>query len=166
MNIRTTTLLALALASLPCLAADPSSTGAVATPASRIVGTWIVKGEVNGANCTPASSGPAGRPSSYLVFHSGGTLTELPRLPSSASPAGRSFGVGRWYYDKASDSYLASFRFDWYVNGVVQGYQTVDREVRISADGETMAGPAISTRYLENGQEVYSQCGDATATRF
>jgi hypothetical protein len=150
----------------PTMAGEFGSTGALPVPANRIVGTWIVNGAVSGAACVPASPGPAMPVRSYLVFHSGGTITELPRIPTSVSPAPRTFGVGHWHYDRRTDTYLATFRFDWFANGVLQGYQLVDREVQLSADTETMSGPAVSTRYLENGTELFSQCGSATATRF
>jgi len=155
----------LALSALPAVAAGPATTGAPATKANRIVGAWLVAGNVSGANCLPASSGPASRPATYLLFHAGGTITELPRLPSNAAQAGRTFGIGTWHYEPDTDTYFVSFRFDWYGGGLLAGYQTVEREIRLDAGGDTMAGPAVSVRYDLNGTEVYSQCGSATATR-
>lgn len=158
-------LLTIAMAATPALAGGPSTTGAPATKANRIVGTWALSGSVSGANCVPASSGPAGQPRGYLMYHAGGTITEVPRLPFSTAPSPRTIGVGNWHYDPSSDTYYVTFRFDWYANGVLQGYQTVDREIKLDASGNSLSGPAVSVRYLDNGTEVYSQCGSGTATR-
>lgn len=160
-----TLLLTLAIAAAPALAGGPSTTGALATKANRIVGTWALVGNVSGANCNPVSTGPASTPRGYLVYHAGGTIIELPRLPFSTSPSPRTLGVGNWHYDPNSDTYYVSFRFDWYANGVLRGYQTVDREIHLDERRNSLSGPAVSVRYLDNGQEVYAQCGSGTATR-
>lgn len=160
-----TALLALAIATAPALAGGASATGVPASKANRIVGTWLAVGDVSGANCLPASNGPALKPVVYLMYHAGGTITELPRLPTNTAPAARTIGVGNWYYNAASDTYYVSFRFDWYANGTLQGYSTVDREIRLDASGDNLSGPVVATRYLENGTEVFSQCGSGTATR-
>jgi len=158
--------LTLALAAIPALAGSPTTTGALATDANRIVGTWRISAQVNGTNCTSGIPGPALAVDTYLMFHSGGTVTELPRIPVTNIPAPRTFGIGTWYYDKRTDTYYGSLRFDWYANGVRQGYNTVDREIRLDAAADHMTGSAVAVRYLENGTEVFSQCGSATGTRF
>lgn len=160
-----TLLLTLALSTAPAFAGDPATTGAPATKANRIVGTWFAVGDVSGANCLPASPAPQLRPNVYLVYHAGGTITELPRLPSNAAQAARTFGVGNWYYDPASDTYYVSFRFDWYSGGLLGGHQTVDREIKLDAGGDSLSGSVVSVRYDTAGNEVYSQCGAGTASR-
>lgn len=160
-----TALLALAIAATPALAGGPSSTGALATKANRIVGTWLAVGDVSGANCLAGIPGPALQPRVYLMYHAGGTLTELPRLPVSTSPAPRTIGVGNWYYDPESDTYYVSFRFDWFEAGVLRGYATVDREIKLDAGGDSLSGSVVAVRYREDGSEVFSQCGTGTATR-
>lgn len=160
-----TLLIALALGASPAYAGDPSTTGALATPANRIVGTWRISAQVDGANCTSGIPGPALTVDTYLMFHAGGTVTELPRIPVTNIPAPRTFGIGTWYYDKARDTYYGTLRFDWYANGIRQGYNTVDREIRLEAGGDSMTGSAVAVRYLETGTEVFSQCGAATGKR-
>ena len=159
-------LLTLAVAAAPALAGGPSTTGALATKANRIVGTWSGVGDVSGANCFPASpNGPAIKPRNYLMYNAGGTITELPRIPVSTSPSPRTIGVGNWYYEPESDTYYVSFRFDWYDAGVLKGYGTVDREIKLDEGGDSLSGSVVAVRYLENGTEVFSQCGTGTATR-
>lgn len=158
-------LLTLAIAAAPALAGGPATTGALATPANRIVGTWAAVGDVSGARCFPASDGPALKPSVYLTYHAGGTITEVPR-PVGTSPLPRTIGVGNWYYNPASDTYYVSFRFDWYDAAKNQkGYATVDREIKLDEGGDSLSGSVVATRYFDNGTEVFSQCGTGTATR-
>ena len=157
--------IALSIACAPALAGGPTTTGALAVPANRIVGTWYIQASVDGANCTSGVPGPPLAVRTYLVFHAGGTITEMPRIPVTNIPAPRTFGIGNWYYDKVRDAYYGTLRFDWYSNGIAQGYQTVDREIFLDADANSMSGSAVSVRYLENGTEVYSQCGPANGTR-
>jgi hypothetical protein len=159
-------LLTIALGAAPAFAGGPATTGALATKANRIVGTWLAVGDVSGANCFPSSPAPAIKPNVYLMYHAGGTITELPRLPFSTSPSPRTIGVGNWYYDTASDTYYVSFRFDWYdAAGALKGYATVDREIKLDDGGDSLSGSVIATRYLDNGTEVFAQCGTGTAKR-
>ena len=158
-------LVALALGAPPALAGDPATTGALATPANRIVGTWRISAQVDGANCRSGIPGPSLTVDTYLMFHAGGTVTELPRIPVSNIPAPRTFGIGTWYYDRATDNYYGTLRFDWYSNGIRQGYNTVDREIRLDPGADRMTGSAVAVRFLENGDEVFSQCGPATGRR-
>lgn len=157
--------LTLALGASPAFAGDPTTTGDLATPANRIVGTWRISAQVDGANCRSGIPGPLLTVDTYLMFHAGGTVTELPRIPVSNIPAPRTFGIGTWYYDKANDAYYGTLRFDWYANGIRQGYNTVDREMRLEAGADSMSGSAVAVRFLENGTEVFSQCGPATGRR-
>lgn len=164
-SLAKTLLLTLSIAAAPALAGGPSTTGALAVPANRIVGTWYIQASVDGANCASGIPGPALSVRTYLVFHAGGTITELPRIPRTDIPSPRTFGIGTWYYDKVRDAYYGTLRFDWYASGIAQGYQTVDREIVLGADANSMSGSAVSVRYLENGTELYSQCGPANGTR-
>jgi hypothetical protein len=158
--------LALAFAAVPAIAGSPSTTGAVATKANRIVGTWHAFGDVSGANCATGIPGPALKPEVYLVYHAGGTLTEMPRFPSNAAQQARSMGVGSWYYQPETDTYFVSFRFDWFANGVLGGHAVVDRQITLDPGGDSLAGSVVAVRYDRNGNEVFSQCGSGTATRF
>ena len=51
-------LLTIAIAAAPALAGDPATTGALPTPANRIVGTWLAVGQV--ARTTTVTTAPAG----------------------------------------------------------------------------------------------------------
>ena len=55
------------------------------------------------------------------MYHAGGTITELPRIPVSTAPLPRTFGVATWHSHHDADTYFVSFRFDWYANGSLQG---------------------------------------------
>lgn len=160
-----TLLLALAVSAAPAFAGDPATTGALATKANRIVGTWFIEASVAGANCSSGIPGPAMGVRTYLMFNAGGTVTELPRIGRTDIPSPRTFSIGNWYYDPAADTYYGTLRFDWYANGIAQGYATVDREIRLDASADNMTGSAVAVRYMENGTEVFSQCGPATGRR-
>ena len=73
--------------------------------------------------------------------------------------------MGNWYYDASEDTYYVSFRFDWFDAGVLKGYATVDREIKLDEGGDSLAGSVVSARYREDGSEVFSQCGTGTANR-
>lgn len=139
----------------------PASTGALAVPANRIVGLWTGVGFVSPCG-TPMPTQPSLR--TTLAFSAGGTLTELPRFPP-ASASERTFALGTWSYDPVAGRYEARFRFDWYVNGVYNGYQVVEREMLLSNDGQQLAGPVRSTRYSTDGSVVLEVCGTGVSNR-
>ena len=98
------------------------------------------------------------------MFYAGGTLTELPRFPPP-NASERTFALGTWSYDPLVGRYKAHFRFDWYVNGAYNGYQTVDREMLLSSDGRQLAGPVRSTRYAVDGSTILEVCGNGVSNR-
>ena len=108
----------------PALAqSGPSTTGAIAVPANRIVGLWEATASVRPCNIPTA---PARDVRNNLLFHAGGTVTENPGgLPSVTGPS-RSFGLGTWRYDPDNNRYTGMLRFDNYLNGVYTGYMTID----------------------------------------
>lgn len=153
---------------LPALAGSPSTTGALATPANRIVGAWA-----NTAVVGPCG-GAAGEPQRQtLVFHAGGTFLDNSRFPPAGIPniagiAGvhqRGIGVGTWAYDPLTGRYTLDQRFDWFVNNQYHGYQVVHRTILLSSNGNTAAGPVRTTRYTANGAIVMELCGSASSTR-
>ena len=154
-------MLVLALASSPAIAGGPTTTGALATPANRIVGLWGVEATVR-----PCSN-PAAAPRvvrNTLLFHAGGTVTENPGgLPSVVGPS-RSFGIGTWDYDPESARYGGMLRFDSYLNGVYSGYQTVDRDLGLQGD-DAGAGAVVVTAYNASGVELVQLCGTFVQSR-
>lgn len=115
--------------------------------------------------------GPCGGPQpvqilNTLLFHAGGTVVDIPRFPPAGN-AGyqRTLALGTWTYDAAINVYSIHLRFENFVNGVYEGYSTVDREIQISDDGEEASGPVTANRFLENGTLLSAFCGFATSTR-
>ena len=169
MNIRHALLAAGLLASAgPALAGSPTTTGALATPANRIVGVWKNTALVGSCN-----GGPAMPPRQTLVFHAGGTFLDNSLFPPQGVPgiAGiggihqRSIGVGAWSYDPLTDQYTLDQRFDWFVDNQYHGYQVVHRTILLSNDGNAAAGPVQTTRYAADGTVVMALCGTASSTR-
>ena len=156
-------------ASVPALAVDPVHHGALQVQANRIVGLWNNAGQVGpcGSGVTPINVG------GYLFFHAGGTIYERPRFPpgGAANAFGvpgnnqRGEGLGTWRFNPVTGQYSVIFRFDWFVDNVYHGYSTVERTLLLSNDGNALAGPARSVRYLANGTVQSAVCGSATATR-
>lgn len=150
-------------------AGQPGGTGTPGTLANRIVGMWTTVGHVS-----PCDSGlPPQTVMNTLLFHAGGTASEN----APFNPAGeanlfgipgihqRNNGLAVWSYDSATKTYTFHLRFDWLVDGVYQGYQTVDRLLVMSADGLEISGPVRATRYALDGSVIIELCGDATSTR-
>lgn len=161
MNIRIALLLALACTAVPVSARGPTTTGAPPTPASQMVGLWAVQGSV-----TPCAN-PAAPPMiirTTLLFHSGGTVTENPRVLPKVTGPGRSFGLGTWSYDRQSRRYAAMLRFDNYVDGVYVGYQTIDRDFAMST-ANAAAGSVVASGYNANDVQVVELCGTFVQTR-
>lgn len=169
MNLRPSlpAMLALALAGTAA-AGGPATTGAVASPANRIVGAWA-----NVATVGPCGGTTAEAQRQTLVFHAGGTFLDNSRFPPQGLPnlagiAGvhqRSIGVGTWRYAPLTGQYTLDQRFDWFVDNRYHGHQVVLRTILLSSDGNALAGPVRTTRYAADGSVVFQLCGSATATR-
>ena len=156
-----TLLLTLAVAAAPAVAGGPATTGALATPANRIVGLWAVEATVR------LCSNPAATPRvirNTLLFHAGGTVTENPGTLPTVAGAGRSFGIGTWNYDPASERYGGMLRFDNYLNGVYSGYQTVDRDLQLNGD-DAGNGAVVVTSYNTDDVALVQLCGTFVQTR-
>ena len=167
--IKRLTLVPLLCASLPALAVDAVHHGARPVAANRIVGTWATEGAVG-----PCGSGVTPIPiRGYLMFQAGGTLVELPRFAPDGVPNAfgvpgnnqRTQGVGTWRYNPATGQYTVLFHFDWFVDNVYHGYNTVERTLLLSNDGNAIAGPARAVRHAANGAVLSSVCGSAVSTR-
>jgi hypothetical protein len=172
MNLKTLTLsatLAALLAAGPAAAVDPSHNGALATPANRIVGLWSTVGSV-----APCGSGlPPSTVRNTLLFNAGGTVHENARIPPQGLVDGagvplanqRDNGFGTWQFDPLTGVHSLHLRFNWYLNGAYNGYSTVDRELRLSADGMQVTGAVVSTRYAASGTQIGAVCGTAVSDR-
>ena len=158
MSVRFTILtlvLFLVLGDVPA-AADPATTGALATPANRIVGLWQTTGEVG-----PCTGGPATvQVRNYLLFNVGGTVVE------NISPSTvRNTGLGTWTYDPVSKAHGLFLQFDRFANGVYVGYSTIERELVMSPDGLELTGRVVATAYAPDGSVLLELCGAPTSTR-
>lgn len=163
-------LLALAMLGLASTSvAAPETNGALSVPANRLVGLWTTSHQT-GPCANPAVRMPG---AGTLLFMAGGGMIDNPRI----SPAGvsgafgvpgnnkRGIGIGTWAYNPATGLYKARLRFDWYVEDVYHGYQTVERDILLSNDGSVASGPVRSTRYAADGQVLAEVCGDSTSLR-
>lgn len=164
MDIRTASLsFALAACLLPVAAnaGGPATTGALATPANRIVGLWETVAAVRPCN----TAIPPRNVRNTLLFNAGGTVIENPSTLPKVVGAGRSFAIGTWSYDPDTGRYAGMLRFDNYQDGVYAGYQTVDRDIALNADASIAEGTVVSTMYDANGNQLVQLCGSATSTR-
>lgn len=172
MKLRNPLLLACVLTvAAPAAASGPATTGALPTRANDIAGLWTGEGRVGpcGSGLTPATV------RNTLLFHAGGSVVENTRFPPGGAPnvngvAGqnqRGMALGTWSYNPATREYSMFLRFDWFVDGVYHGYQTVERLILLSNDGDQAAGPVRSTRYTANGSIISNSevCGSAVSVR-
>lgn len=176
MSLSKIVITAIAAASLNLLAApsgaanrDPSSTGMLQLPANSIVGLWTAVVSVG-----PCNGNPTNNILATITYHSGGTLSETNAMPISGIPNmqgvpgnnQRGPGMGTWSYNPRTGQYTLDIRFNWYVDGVYNGYQVIHRSnVMMSADGKQMGGPVHATRYFADGSKYAEFCGSESATR-
>lgn len=158
MTPRSLLLAASLLATLPALA-GPATTGALATPANRVVGLWANESFVG-----PCGGAPTQHGYNMVVFDAGGTLVDAPRAPTGTATQ-RSMGLGTWEYTPRTGQYAQHLQFYWFVNGVYDGYQTVDRSFLISNDGNQLSGEVVTTRYNADNTPRAQLCGTAVSTR-
>ncbi len=167
-------LLALALAPLSLAApaagaVDLLRHGAPNVPANRIVGLWSTQ-----AATRPCGSNlPLSPLRNTILFHAGGTVLANSRFPLAGIPnvAGvpginqRGQDLGTWSYNPVTHQYTLKLQFDWYVDGLYHGYQTVNRTILLSNDGQQASGPVRSTRFSAAGAVIADVCGEALSTR-
>jgi hypothetical protein len=141
---------------------SPARTGAQAVPANRIVGLWTTDAAVSPCGSPP----PSPQRINTLQFNAGGTLNENPLFPPGGDgTAQRSTGLGTWSYSPQTGQYAMHLRFDRFVNGVYDGYSTVDRSLTLSGDGQQVAGPVEATFFAVDGSVIVHLCGSAVSTR-
>lgn len=153
------TALAAGLASANATAADPAIDGALSTPANRVVGLWSNESLVGPCDGTAVSRGR-----NTVIFNAGGTLVDNPGAPAGTASQ-RSIGLGTWSYAPRTGKYAQRVQFDCFVNGVYDGYQTVDREFLLGNGNDIASGPVVTLRYNADGSLRARLCGSATSTR-
>ena len=162
-------LLPLSFSAVPAAAVDLLRHGVPNVPASRIVGLWSTQ-----AATRPCGSNlPLSPLRNTILFHAGGTALANPQSPLTGIPNAvgipgihqRGQDLGTWSFNPLTHQYTVKLRFDWYVDGLYHGYQTVDRTILLSNDGKQASGPVRSTRYTAAGALIADVCGDAVSTR-
>ncbi|MBS0589083.1 MAG: hypothetical protein JSR65_00415 [Proteobacteria bacterium] len=162
-------LLILPLATSLALAAMPAT--ARNNPESQLIGVWTTSAAVQ--PCGNSGPLPPLTPINVLTFHAGGTLTETTLFPPGGVPNvygvlglnTRGDGTGIWGYVSWHRDYMLSLRFNWFVDGVYNGYQVVDRTMTLDPTGQHISGSVQTTRYGVNGKVLASLCGQATSDR-
>ncbi len=164
--LRPICMLALLASAATVQAGGPATTGALATPANRIVGLWANVAQVG--SCETGILGPQQRQT--LMFVAGGTFVDNARFPPQGitTPGGvvqRTIGIGVWSYDPAVGQHRLRQQFDLYLSNAYDGYQVIERTMQLSNDGNQITGPVVATRYNTDGTERLRQCGAAVSTR-
>ncbi|UHQ20284.1 hypothetical protein LVB87_03740 [Lysobacter sp. KIS68-7] len=144
-------------------AANPLTDGALAVPANRIAGLYT----------TLADIGPCGSDVVFfqvrntLQFSAGGSVIEAPRSPPGGLPgfSQRGYALGTWKFNPLNGRYTMRLRFEWFLDGAYDGYQTVERQILLSSDGKVAAGPVTTTLYAADGSVAAVLCGHAVSTR-
>lgn len=165
--------LVLAGTTVPATAAgdtDAASSGLLPVPANRLVGLWKTDTYVSPEACTPGAPEPPLFGHNTMVFNSGGTVVENPRVTPAGIPGQpqlRTFGLGKWSYNARTHRYKVLLRFDWYAssNGAYLGHMEVDRTILLSNDRNTAYGPVVATRYAADGSVIARLCGDGISYR-
>lgn len=155
-----------------CLARHGGPNG---KPADALTGSWTVQAIIHPCD----GSGPPPREITALqTFHLGGTMTETNNFPLAGvpSPFGVSVrngpGLGTWSYDPRTRVYTASFRFNWYVDGVYHGYQSIERQdITLSRDGRSFQSVVDARRYAHDpvtGEDelIAVFCGESWGERY
>lgn len=136
--------------------------------ANRIVGAYQSDAKVR----VCGSAGPDMTVVNTITFNAGGTAIASPRFPPTGAPDAygpgmgtRTPDMGTWSYSPRTNSFSIKLRFDIFVDGVFHGTGNVEREIQLSADGNTGSGPVHVTMRAPDGSVMLEQCGTATSTR-
>lgn len=141
-------------------AADPHTTSGWF--ANRIVGAYESQAMVR----VCGSPGPDFPVVNTIIFNQGGTVVAAPRFPpQGANGYSRTIDLGTWSYHPRTNRYSVSLHFYGFVDGQFQGTTHVERDLQMSADGNSVSGPVHTTTYAPDGSVILEQCGTATSTR-
>ena len=164
-------LFALSLAVGLALAATSAATAAPSSPEDNLVGVWNSYSAVQ--PCTSTDPPPPFIPNNTTTFNAGGTVTDTTLFPPGGLPNAngvvglnqRTNGTGVWSYIPSLHEYTLSLRFSWFVDGVYNGYQVVDRTMLMDATGQHLTGEVQTTRYDLGGNVLAKLCGPAISDR-
>lgn len=167
MNIKKTALAATILAITTAAGAagargpiDPQTTDGWF--ASRIVGAYESLAMVRGCG----SPGPDQTVKNTIIFNEGGTVVAIPRFPpQGADGYSRTNDLGTWSYHPRTNHYSVKLRYDNFTDGAFTGSSVVERDLQMSADGNSVSGPVHVTNYAPDGSVAGEVCGTATSTR-
>lgn len=163
MNIKTvlgTALLSIATVAGAAAADNPQTTSG--RLANRIVGAYQTEAQVR--DC--GSGGPDETVINTIIFNQGGTVVAMPQFPpQGANGYSRTIDMGTWSYDPRTGRYSVNLRFYGFVDGELAGTSTVEREVQMSNDNNTVSGPVHVTTVAPDGSVIAEVCGIATSTR-
>lgn len=130
--------------------------------ASRIVGAYQSQAMVR----VCGSPGPDAPVVNMIIFNEGGTVVATPRFPpQGADGYSRTNDLGTWSYNPRTNRYSVSLHFYGFVDGQFQGTTHVERDLQMSADGNSVSGPVHTTTYAPDGSVILEQCGTATSKR-
>lgn len=164
MNTKTALIVAMLAISAAAGAAVPAAEAQTTSGwfANRIVGAYSSQAMVKECGSTDPET-PA---INTMIFNQGGTVVATPRFPpQGAGGYSRTNDLGTWSYNPSTNRYSVSLRFYGFVNGQFQGTTHVERDLRMSADGNSVSGPVHTTTYAPDGSVILEQCGTATSTR-
>lgn len=141
-------------------AADPQTT--FGWFANRIVGAYQSEAHVR----VCGSPGPDDTVKNTIIFNAGGTVVAIPRFPpQGADNYSRTNDLGTWSYHPRTNRFSVRLRYDNFMNGTFTGASVVERDLQMSADGNSVYGPVHVTTYAPDGSVVVEVCGTATSTR-
>lgn len=130
--------------------------------ASRIVGAYQTEAHVR----VCGSPGPDEVVFNTIIFNAGGTVVAVPRgAPQGTDNYSRTNDLGTWSYHPRTNRYSVKLRYDNFVNGAFTGSSVVERDLQMSADGNSVSGPVHVTTHAPDGSVVVEVCGTATSTR-
>ena len=130
--------------------------------ANRIVGAY--QSEAHVKVCGTPGQGETVQ--NTIIFNQGGTVVAVPRgAPQGTDGYSRTNDLGTWSYHPRTNHYSVKLRYDNFVDGAFTGSSVVERDLQMSADGNSVSGPVHVTTYAPDGSVVVEVCGTATSTR-
>lgn len=159
MHLRRTSavlILALLAGNVAAQNGSPGTTGALPTPANRIVGLWHVQVTVG-----PCAGGPTETFLALANYHAGGTLSDTNKNP----PTTRGPGFGIWEH-QGNGLYKTRFQFMRYLpDGSFAGLNDIQPTVILN-DAGTSYSSAVFGRVLNvAGHVLVEVCGTANGER-
>lgn len=166
--MNTKTVLAIAIIALSTVAGTAGARPSVEPQttsgwfASRIVGAYQSEAHVR----VCGSPGPDEVVFNTIIFNAGGTVVAVPRgAPQGTDNYSRTNDLGTWSYHPRTNHYSVKLRYDNFVGGAFTGSSVVERDLQMSADGNSVYGPVHVTTHTPDGSVAFEVCGTAKSTR-